>query len=188
MKLIVGLGNPGKKYFNTRHNVGFAVADLLARDKRFSPWKVKKKFQAHIAERNIVHEKILLAKPQTYMNRSGNTVAELAKYFHLAADDIMVIHDDLDLPLATLRITKNSTSGGHHGVDSIINCLGSRMFVRFRIGIAKEDKTGMSAEQYVLQTFTRGEQKKINSVVGLTIEAVEFAINSGVLKAMNKFN
>lgn len=188
MKLIVGLGNPGKKYKNTRHNIGFEILDSIASNEKFSSWKKKLKFHAEISEGSIVAEKILLAKPLAYMNNSGQAVSAIAQYCKISPRDIVVIHDDLDLPIGTLRISQNSSSGGHKGVQSIIDALGTEEFARLRLGICGENRAHTPAEEYVLENFTSEEKIKIEDAAKLLIEALEQVISVGAVEAMNEFN
>jgi len=188
MKLIVGLGNPGEQYQKTRHNAGFLVIDKIAKNENFSPWKMRKKFNAEISEGTIMTEKVILAKPQTYMNNSGSAVRALSDYYKIGVKDIIVIHDDLDLPLAKIRISQNSSSGGHNGVQSVIDHLSSQEFPRFRLGIAGDHKDATPAEEYVLKNFSADEFSQMESSISLIIEAIEFSVSMGVIEAMNEFN
>ena len=201
MVLIVGLGNPGKKYQRTRHNLGFMVVDKLQQDWGFLQWKNKKKFNAEISETSegiLRGQKITLAKPQTFMNQSGKTVKKLVTGYRLQVTGIWVIHDDLDLPLGKIKITKNRGAAGHKGVQSIINEIGSKNFVRFRLGIAQKLKVkneklkvkvkSSKLNQLVLQNFNKEEEKTIKKVIEKTCQAIEATIENGVEKAMNKFN
>lgn len=188
MKLIVGLGNPGPEYDGTRHNAGFFVVDKIAADERFTPWKKNASFNALVCRGNIVTETALLAKPQTFMNLSGEAVLKISQYYKIHPRDILVIHDDLDLPCASIRISQNASSGGHKGVQSIIDCLKTREFARFRLGIAGNAAGRVPAEEYVLQKFSSVEKIKIDSATSLLIEAIERALTNGVLEAMNEFN
>ena len=188
MKLIVGLGNPGKEYTNTRHNIGFLVIDKIAKNENFSEWRHEKKFQAQISRGAIVAEDAILAKPDTFMNNSGEAVLAISQYYKILPPDIIVIHDDLDLPLTKIRISHNSSSGGHQGVQSIIDRAGTQEFTRIRLGIAGEGKENFSAEEYVLKNFSSEEFSKIESSASLIIEAVESVITLGVGEAMNEFN
>lgn len=188
MKLIVGLGNPGKEYEKTRHNVGFLVIDKIRNNENFTSWKFEKKFKSEISQGEILTQKIILAKPETFMNNSGEAVSLIANYFKIPIEEIIIIHDDLDLPLAKIRISQNSSSAGHNGVQSIINALGSQAFPRFRIGIAGEEKNLAEAEKYVLQNFNHSEQNEVESAVLLVIEAIEFSLSNGIIETMNEFN
>lgn len=190
MKLIVGLGNPGKKYEKTRHNVGFiAISNLRSQSSEYSDWKLNKKFTAEVAEGKINGKKIILLRPQTFMNRSGIAVRAAAAFYKIKPPDIFVIYDDIDLPLGKIRIRKDGSSGGHLGVQSIINLLGTQNFVRFRIGIGPEKRwKGFDAAKFVLQKFSKKEEKNINEAIKKIIDAIRVALDEGVEKAMTKFN
>ncbi len=166
MFLIVGLGNPGRKFIKTRHNLGFRILNNFRKRNKFSNWKEKKRLKAKISEKKIGKKKIILAKSQAFMNDSGKSVKLLAKTYHLTPDSLIVIHDDLDIPLGKMKISKGRRSAGHKGVQSIIDELGTKDFVRFRIGISpinKEQQTISSI--FVLQKFTKEEEKILKEVV-----------------------
>jgi len=150
MKLIIGLGNPGKKYANTRHNIGWQALDVLAAD---AEWKTSKKFQSLLAEINIAGAKALLAKPQTGMNKSGQAVRALASFYKIPLENILVIHDDIDLLASSTRLRAEGSSGGHNGLASIIESLGTEQVSRLKIGIAEKQagKQAVPSEIYVLQ-------------------------------------
>ncbi len=192
MKIVVGLGNPGEKYKKTRHNIGFMVLDKLQETQGFSDWSLKKNFQAEISEGTLNNERIILAKPQTFMNLSGKSVKSLIElcFQQEKIENLVVAHDDLDLPLGKIKIVKNRGPAGHKGVQSIIDKLGTKNFIRFRIGIKpqkienKEQKT----EKFVLQKFNKEEEKNIKDVIDKTCQAIEIAIKNGIEKAMTQFN
>lgn len=209
MKLIVGLGNPGLKYEETRHNVGFRAVDKLLRKltRGIPEWKDEKKFKAEIVQAEWESklkkngektEKIILVRPKTYMNNSGLAVKMIAGFFKVPIQDIWVIHDELDLPLSILKIRFGGASAGHKGVESIIDALGSDQFWRFRMGIGhprknkdiskktREAKRG--AEDFVLSGFEKGESGKVREIIKRTVKALESALEDGMDKAMNKFN
>lgn len=163
MTLIVGLGNPGAKYVKTRHNVGYMVVDALK----------KKKISATIL------------KPKTFMNESGMAVKGLAK--RCSPETLFVIHDDLDLPIGTLKISRNASSAGHKGVQSIIDTLGSKNFTRFRIGI-KPDHPVTNVEHFVLSPFNKTEAAAIEKVIATCAEAIDYALAHGIEKAMHLYN
>lgn len=177
MFLIVGLGNPGKQYELTRHNVGFQVLDLLASD----AWE--NKYDSEF----IKTDEVILAKPQLFMNNSGKAVAQILKYYPAAT--LIVIHDELDFPLGSLKVMKNINSAGHNGVQSIIDELGTKDFIRLRIGIANpETKKDLPGDAYVLQKFTEEEEQIIKEVLGLVKSAVEVIQTDGLEMAQSKFN
>ncbi|MBM7855212.1 PTH1 family peptidyl-tRNA hydrolase [Desulfohalotomaculum tongense] len=182
MKLIVGLGNPGPEYSQTRHNVGFMTVDRLAEELKAEV--NKNKFKALIGEAQIGCEKILLVKPQTYMNLSGEAVGMLARWYKLSAEDIVVIYDDMDLPLGKLRIRPQGGSGGHNGMKSIIAHLGTEKFARIRIGIGRSE----DSIKHVLGNFSTEEMKQIDSVISDAVKAVHVLVCRDVNTAMNKYN
>jgi len=165
MIIIVGLGNPGEKYKNTRHNVGFQAINELAKENNFPEFKLSKKFNALVSEK----ENIVLVKPQTFMNESGKVVKALLK--NTTRTVLVVIHDDIDLPLGKIRISKNRGSAGHKGVESIIKEIGTKNFTRFRIGVSSKTEKPKNIERYVLQKFNREEEKIIKQVIQeITVE------------------
>ena len=181
MKLIVGLGNPGSQYKNTRHNLGFAVVDNFAIDQGLS-WRYNRDWMCFYIKR----ENFVVIKPSTYMNKSGEAAKAVAKFFKIAAKDILIIHDELDLQFGKVRISFDSTSAGHKGVASVIESLGGFNFARLRIGLGKPE--GIDSEKYVLENFTEEEQKNLTDVVKTCGNAVVSFLESGIDAAMNKFN
>jgi len=188
MTLIVGLGNPGKKFQNTWHNLGFRVIDELADRNNFPSFKLSKKFKAEINEGEINGKKIVLAKPQTFMNNSGKSVKLLTKFYRKDLDNLLVIHDDIDLPLGKTRIIKNRGAAGHKGVQSIINELGNKNFIRFRVGILSKIGKQKKLEDFVLQKFNKGEEKILKEVIEKAVRTIEFLLKEGLEKTMNEFN
>ncbi len=193
MKLIVGLGNPGRGYTHNRHNVGFVCLNHFARtqDIRFD----KKQGQARIGTGEVADSKVVIAKPQTYMNLSGRSVSLLVEKFNVGFDNLLVIHDDLDLPLGKIRIRHGGSSGGHKGVDSIISCLGSQDFIRIRVGVGRpslvEGSTEISEDEiinYVLSDFTTSEKQTISQVIPRVSQAILYLLTEGLTAAMNKYN
>ena len=180
MKLIVGLGNPGKEYEGTRHNFGFAVLDTIAA-KHDASFVFNKKFKADICELFINGEKVILAKPQTFMNKSGESVREIVGYYNISNDRVWVLHDDIDIEIGNVRIRKNGSSGGHKGVQSIIDNLGTENFVRFRLGIKSEQCDFLSTEEVVLQRFCKEEEKPMKEAVNKAVVEVEKAIEEGIV-------
>lgn len=185
MRLIVGLGNPGKEYLFSRHNLGFMVVDRLADDLDIRV--ARSQFDSLTGDGTISGNRIILAKPQTYMNLSGNAVAGLLRYFKLEIEDLIVIHDELDLPFDIVRIKKGGGDGGNKGVRSIMNQLGSPDFVRVRIGIGKPPRKEMT-EDHVLGRFFPEEMQSLPDVLVRAADAVEAIIKSGLANAMNQFN
>lgn len=162
MKLLVGLGNPGRSYEDTRHNIGFAAIDLLHGD-NFSVWRLRD--QAYIAKGNIHGEDVILAKPQTYMNASGDAVQPIAAFFKIAPHDILVMHDELDFPFGTVRLKIGGSSAGHNGIQSIIDRLGSDAFARIRIGIGTETRREQDTKDFVLERFSSEESAGMRDIL-----------------------
>lgn len=185
MKIIVGLGNPGNEYAKTRHNVGFMMVDALADHLNISLWKDK--FNAKIAEGRIGTEKILLVKPQTYMNNSGEAVGPLMRWYKVAPEDIFVAHDDMDIPAGTIRIRKKGSSGGHNGIKSLIAHIGSENFARIRLGIGRP-LAGWTVVNHVLAPFPAEDKVEVDKAIKYLIPAIECMVTDSVDKAMNKYN
>lgn len=185
MILIAGLGNPGKKYEKTRHNLGFRVVDLLAERWDFGHYDAR--FEGEIGKGRPHGKHLLLLKPQTFMNLSGASVAACARFHKIAPEHVWAIHDDLDLPLGHLRIRVGGGSGGHNGVKSIIERLGRPEFVRFRIGIGRPE-TPIPIEDYVVQPFGPEERETAQEMVARAADAIETAVKDGLTRAMNLFN
>lgn len=181
MKLIVGLGNPGKDYENTRHNIGFMVLDNYLTS---CTWQ--KKFNAEYTTITLNNEKAILVKPLTYMNLSGDAVVEYVNYYKIAAKDILVIHDDLDLPFGKYRIKVNSSDGGHNGIKSIINRLGTNSFVRLKIGISHNEKG--DTKDYVLAKFNKEQINELEKLYNVFNNIIEDFTRYDVDKLMNKYN
>ena len=186
MYIIVGLGNPGEKFKNTRHNVGFMALDEFAKN---SDFKLQKKFNAEISELPDVGSRvknILLVKPQTFMNDSGKSVRKITTHYKLPTTNLVVVHDDIDLPIGKIKVVKDRGSAGHKGVESIINSIGSGNFVRFRIGIAPEKN--IEAKKIVLKKFSKEEKEVINNAIKKTCEALNYFLQNGLEKTMNEYN
>ncbi len=183
--IVVGLGNPGKKYGRTRHNAGFMVAEELARRLRIEI--SQEKCHSLIGRGHIETTQIVLVKPQTYMNESGRAVAALLQDFYISPGDLVVIHDELDLPLGTVRIKTGGGHGGHNGLRSIIDSLGTSDFIRVRMGIGRPAQNVDSAD-YVLSPFLAGEQKAAAEAAGRAADAVLAIASQGMPRAMNLFN
>lgn len=188
--LIVGLGNPGPEYELTRHNAGFLALDYLA-DQRGWPL-TSEKWQGISGSGRLGEARIFLVKPQTYMNRSGDCVARFADFHRIEAERILVIHDDLDLPAGKIKIAAKGGAGGHNGIRSLIQQLGSPDFVRLKIGIGRpprnEDGQGIPVERYVLSAFSGEELELFNSRLPLIQEAAVLFISHGVERCMNQIN
>jgi len=211
MKLIIGLGNPGEKYENTRHNVGFMVVEKFLKD--FEPvkktlWQNEKKFKSDIAlfdwqPKTGESTRVILAKPQTFMNNSGMAVSLLAEYYKVPPEDIWLIYDELDLPLGSLKIRFGGAAAGHHGVESVMEHIGTDKFWRFRLGIGlaqksstvnedgetiKVRKTVKEATDYVLGSFQTKDENKIKDTIKNSTKALETALEKGLDAARNQFN
>lgn len=183
--LIVGLGNPGRNYADNRHNVGFRCVDHLAsaHDLTFS----RRQRGATIALGLVLRRAVVLAKPRTFMNRSGRPVASLARFYRVPLDRLLVVYDDLDLPLGTTRIRPSGGSGGHRGMQSIIDQLGSREFPRLRIGIGRPPGR-MDPADYVLQDFSNDEEALLHRTLEQATAAIETWLREGVDEAMSHYN
>lgn len=186
MRLVVGLGNPGRQYEKTRHNVGFMAVDKLAGELNAPVSKLM--FQALVGQAGLKGEKIILAKPLTYMNLSGNAVGSLMRWYKISPSDLIVIYDDMDLPLGSLRIRKKGGDGGHNGMKSIIENIGTKEFPRIRIGIGKPVGPGPNTVDWVLGRFSTGEAEEVEKTVENVSRAVMAALCEGLDAAMNKFN
>ncbi len=185
MKLIVGLGNPGGKYEDTRHNVGFMVVDALAAKCGIAFTATK--FEGDFGQGAVKGEKAALLKPQTFMNCSGDSVGPAARFYKVYGDDLIVVHDELDLPLGRLQVRKGGGTGGHHGLDSIVDRLGTDDFIRVRLGIGKPE-TRERVVGHVLGGFSKDEAPLWEEVAKKAVLAVETIIQKGLARAMNDFN
>jgi len=186
MKIIAGLGNPGKKYENTRHNLGFKTLDLLADDigVEFS----KEKFHSILAETRVGGEKVILMKPTTYMNESGTALREAADFYKVAPEDVVVCYDDFDIPVGTLRIRPFGSAGTHNGMRSVVKMLGTQKFPRVRIGTGSGDIKDKNIVDFVLQSFTPEEQEKADRAVEQAKDALKCFLTDGIDRAMNRYN
>ncbi len=184
MVVIVGLGNPGKKYENTRHNMGFKAIDQLS-----EKWQIpveKNKHQALVGEGRLHGEKVILVKPQTFMNQSGISVKSIVDYYQVPLEKLLIIYDDLDLSLGTVRIRKNGGAGTHNGMRSVVSHLGQKAFPRIRIGIGNKEEISMV--QFVTGKISKEEEQILNQTVEQVAEAVDVILNHGIDKAMNRYN
>jgi PTH1 family peptidyl-tRNA hydrolase len=180
MLLIVGLGNPSPEYRNNRHNIGFQVLDQLA-----SNFKLEKKFKAEVYK----GESFILAKPQTFMNNSGLAVKALKTFYKIKPENIIVVHDDIDIQIGTIRISQGASSGGNNGVESIIKELGTKDFIRIRVGVANAMRAKMPADKFVLQNFNPADKKILKDTMPQILEALNHLISDEPLnKVQNKFN
>ncbi len=184
MYIIAGLGNPGRKYENTRHNIGFIALDLLAERNDIKINKLKHK--ALVGEGRMFGQKVLLVKPQTYMNESGQSLREVMAYYKEDIGNLVVIYDDIDIPQGTIRIRKKGSAGTHNGMRSIVCQLASDAFPRIRIGMGSERKSDLI--NFVLGGFSREETKLLESAVERAAMAAECIVENGIEKAMNAYN
>ena len=186
MKLIVGLGNPGREYTFTRHNVGFMVIEEVAMNNNIK-WKSNKRFKVLEGEGKIKGERSYLAMPQTFMNLSGNSVRGVVNWLKINLKHVLVVIDDVSLPFGGIRLRSKGSSAGHKGLDSIISCLGTNEFARMRVGIMGEGAS-KDLSKYVLSGFTKKEQKSLPDILERSSLACECWVKEGIAKAMNKYN
>lgn len=191
MKLIIGLGNPEDKYAGSRHNLGFNVLDELAKKLNLVDWAKEDKFKSEL----IKAPELILVKPQTYMNRSGMAIKLVSDYFKVPVEEIIIIHDELDLPLGKIKVRRGGAAAGHHGVESIINTLGTDQFIRVRLGIgnlrteSSEHKgQALNVEKFVLEPFTHSEKAQIKHMIKQAIRVLDLILEKGLEKAQNQFN
>ena len=185
MKLVVGLGNPGKKYNGTRHNVGFELIGQLGL--KYDVGRPKSKFNAELAETTIKNEKTILVCPLTFMNLSGQTVVEAVNFYKLGLDDLLIVCDDFNLDVGRLRFRPSGSSGGQNGLEDIIRRLGSEAFGRMRIGVGKPPN-GWNVSNYVLGRFDAADREGMTKSIQRSVDAVEHWIEFGIQSAMNQFN
>lgn len=185
MKLVVGLGNPGKEYQKTRHNIGFNLLDSIASKYNYS-FKVDKKFNSEIGETSINGEKILLVKPLSFMNLSGTVVNKIKSFYDIDIGDILVIQDDLDMEFGKIRIVYDSSSGGHNGIKNISDCLGSQKYTRLKIGISNDKE--MDTKDYVLGKFSKDDIKNLEHIYDKLDNILYDFINMNVDELKQKYN
>lgn len=185
MYLIVGLGNPGKEYVNTKHNVGFLVIDNIA--KKLNVNINKNKFNGLLCQTELNGEKVILLKPQTYMNLSGDSIIQVVEYFKIPKQNVIVIYDDLDIEMCRIRIREKGSAGTHNGMKSIINNLGITNFPRIRIGIKKENEN-IPTIDYVLSNFTKEQLEDIQKLSEDVYDILSNIVTENIQKAMNKYN
>ena len=183
MKIVVGLGNPGREYASTRHNLGFLVVDELAR--RAGAAGSRKRFRSEISEGFLDGEKLVLVKPQTYMNLSGHAVREVVNWYHTAHEAVLVVLDDLDLPFGAVRLRADGSAGGHNGLTSVLEQLGSRAVPRQRVGIGRGP--GVATTQ-VLSRFSASEERALPEVVAAAADCAALWAKEGIIAAMNRCN
>lgn len=197
MRIIVGLGNPEDKYSGTRHNLGFEAVDELAKKGKGQggSWKYEEKFKSEVLNFTLNTSRLTLVKPQTYMNQSGRAVAAVASFYKISPEDIIVIHDELDLPLGKIKVRLGGAAAGHHGVESIIAVLNTDKFIRMRLGIgnlrtksAEHKGQTLSAEKFVLESFMHSEKAKVKHMIKQALKALEILLSKGLDEAQNQFN
>ena len=186
MKLIVGLGNPGKPYEGTRHNIGFMMLDMLKERLDFS-FGISEKFRGEVGEIYVAGEKVFFLKPRTYMNLSGEAVRALVEYYGIEARDILVVYDDMALPVGAFRYKKKGSAGGQKGMKNIMELLGTKEIPRLKIGIGERPE-GWGGKDYVLSTFSKEERKRIDDTLIENIQGVELFIGDGIEEVMNEMN
>ena len=184
MYIIVGLGNPGKKYENTRHNMGFIAVDLLAEKYGIKVDKIK--FKALVGEGRIAGQKVLLVKPQTYMNLSGQSVMEVMNFYKEDIENLIVIYDDIDIPTGTIRLRKKGSAGTHNGMRNIVYLLQEEGFPRIRVGIGSESKVDLI--HYVTSGVTKKEKDLLEDALTRAADAAACIVEKGIEKAMNEYN
>lgn len=185
MYIIVGLGNPGKKYEDTRHNIGFKTIDALADKLNIKVNKMK--FKGLVGEGRIAGEKVILLKPHTFMNNSGESVVEILNFYKLKPENLLVVVDDIDIEFAQLKIKKNGSAGTHNGLKSIVNLIGSKDFARFKIGVGKKHPNEDLAS-FVLSNFPSRDKKYIEDAVDACSESIIKTVTDGIDVAMNFYN
>ena len=185
MKIFVGLGNPTPEYAATKHNVGFMLADLIKDELSADNWH--EKFNALVAEAFFNGEKILIVKPQTFMNLSGEAIAPIVNFYKIDVQNLVVAHDDMDLPLGTIRLRPKGSGGGHHGIESIIQHIGTQNFPRIRIGVGRPPQN-WTVNHHVLSPFTQDDAKIISETLKNLVPATLCIFKEGINNAMNKFN
>lgn len=185
MFLVVGLGNPGPEYEDTRHNLGFRVVDELA--SRLGISALRSKHQSFIGEGKIGEHKVILAEPQVFMNNSGPAVRGLLSWYKIGIEKLILIYDDVDLEAGQIRIREKGAAGGHHGMESVIASAGTSEFARVRIGIGRESPTA-DVTDYVLQRIPPSQREALDAAIIKAADAVEMIIAAGLAKAMNKYN
>ncbi|MBF0258147.1 MAG: aminoacyl-tRNA hydrolase [Desulfamplus sp.] len=185
--MVTGLGNPGKEYSQTRHNMGFIVVEELAR--RYTLSFTHSRFDADVAKGIIQGKQTILVKPQSYMNRSGYPVQKISSYFKIETGNIIIVHDELDLPFGRIMVVKDRGHGGHNGIRSVIDAFGTKNFIRIRVGVGRpQQKKGDNITGHVLGKFAGDEQKNIDHVIKTTADACVLILSSGVNTAMNSVN
>jgi PTH1 family peptidyl-tRNA hydrolase len=185
--LIVGLGNPGSEYAGTRHNIGFMLVERLAAKWR-AAWVLEKKFSSRLARLERSGRKVILCQPQTFMNASGEAVGAVSGFYKLGPAQILAAVDDADLPLGQIRLRPEGSSGGHHGLESVEQQLGTRAYARLRLGIGRREGDGRQITGYVLGQFAAAEREAVEEILQRACQQVECWLDAGIMAAMNQFN
>lgn len=190
VRLIVGLGNAGAAYARTWHNLGFLALDALheAEHFRYADWQVDGRGHALTAVSTLPGSRLLLAKPQAMMNNSGEAVGSLMRWYHLRPQDLWLVHDELDLPLGKLRISRNATAAGHRGVQSVFDAVGTNAITRFRLGTNTPERATVAADAYVLQPIPETAAAALSEAIDRIVQAISLAQLAGVPEAMNQYN
>lgn len=186
MFLIVGLGNPGPRYALTRHNIGFLAADLFSQSYKVNAWTEEHK--AHVCKFKLDDTQVLIAKPMTFMNKSGESVQGLMHFYKISTENILVVQDDIDQPFGSVRFHKNRGHGGHNGIRNISELLGTQDYARLKLGVGRPQHPEMEIADYVLQKFSSEEQDQLSSFLNKSGDAIESFIFDGLTKATNQFN
>ncbi|MDD4996236.1 MAG: aminoacyl-tRNA hydrolase [Patescibacteria group bacterium] len=185
MILIVGLGNPDKKYEKTRHNVGWLMADELIKKEK---WQKDKKADCFYFKKELANQEIIIIKPLAFMNNSGQAVQIIQKKHKIKTENIIIIHDDIDISLGKIKIGQNHSSAGHKGVQSVIDHLKTKNFVRVRVGIKPANELKIPAEKFVLKNFSKKEKEMLKKVLKIIPEAIEIILKEGINRAMSRYN
>lgn len=191
MKLVIGLGNPEDKYINTRHNLGFEALNQYIKDKNLGKWSMEDKFKAEV----IKTGELIFARPQTYMNNSGMAVSALVNFYKIKPEDVIIIYDELDLPLGKIKVRQGGAAAGHHGVESIMEALGTDQFIRVRLGIgnlktqsSEHKQSHVSAEKFVLEPFIHSEKAHVKHMIKQAIKALDELLEKGLEYAQSQHN
>lgn len=186
MKIIVGLGNPGDRYSLTKHNIGYMVVDMLA-IKLGTIFKYENKFKAQMAQIVLNGEKVLLAKPETFMNLSGESIRSILDFYKLSNKDFLVVYDDVSMDVGAVRFRDKGSDGGHNGIKSVIQHLGTQEFDRMKIGIGPQPEN-MPLEAYVLQNFSKEQIENLKEVIEYSLDAISYYVDNDILKTQSKYN
>ncbi len=191
MKIIVGLGNPESRYAGTRHNLGFEILEKYVKETGNEGWTMEDRFKAEVIKRG----ELVFIKPQTFVNKSGLAVGLIAKFYKIVPEDVIVVHDELDLPLGKIKVRIGGAAAGHHGVESIISALGTDQFIRVRLGIgnlktksAEKKAIHVSAEKFVLEPFLHSEKSQVKHMIKQALKALDILLEKGLEQAQNQFN